>query len=67
MIETFFRPKEPNTITVLGRLICNFQLLAHRFYVKSNLAILGHMKLEFWSFWSFEFRLFLDKISHWNC
>ena len=35
--------------TVLGRLICNFDCVTLRFYVKSNLAILGDMKMQFGS------------------
>ena len=37
-----------NLNTVLGRLICNFDFLTLRFYVKSKLAILGDIMLQFW-------------------
>ena len=37
--------------TILDRLICHFYFVTHRFYGKSNLAILGDKKLQFCSFW----------------
>ena len=40
-----------SSTTVLGRLICNFHFVTLRFYVTSNLSILGGIKLQFWSFW----------------
>ena len=36
--------------TVLGRLICNFHFVTLRFYVKSNLRILGGQDLQIRSF-----------------
>ena len=37
--------------TVLSMLICNFDLAKLEIYIESNLAILGDIKLQFWSFW----------------